>query len=314
MTMQVRSALWLDQPDAHEQIDARLDTDALTADEAKTLHHFVDEGYLKVSLGLDQGFCDRLDDEIGELWQRRPADLAVSPPGAGGPTSLRDYDGPVRERGYRIPDLHGYAVGARALYLHPQLFRFVELIFGEPALAFQSLYFEYGSTQGAHRDPMFVSTRPPLNMCAAWVALEDVSADSGPLKYVPGSHRLPWFEFSPGTIACGNDATREKFVEFGMWLQHEMKERGLEWREFTGARGDAFMWHAGLVHGGAPIRNDELTRKSFVVHYSTAADYTSRTARMRLRENGSWRLVNGTTQARMEAPGARGLVAPLHAP
>src|SRR5690348_2935158 len=115
MTMQVRSALWLDQPDAHEQIDARLDTDALTADEAKTLHHFVDEGYLKVSLGLDQGFCDRLDDEIGALWQRRPADLAVSPPGAGGPTSLRDYDGPVRERGYRIPDLHGYAVGARAL-------------------------------------------------------------------------------------------------------------------------------------------------------------------------------------------------------
>ena len=44
--MQVRSDLWLDQPDAHEQIEARLSTDALTAEEAEKLHHFVDEGYL----------------------------------------------------------------------------------------------------------------------------------------------------------------------------------------------------------------------------------------------------------------------------
>ena len=81
--MQVRSALWLDQPDAHEQIDARLEVDAVTPDEAKSLHHFVDEGYLKVSLGLDESFCAGLDDEISALWQHRPADLAVSPPGAG---------------------------------------------------------------------------------------------------------------------------------------------------------------------------------------------------------------------------------------
>ena len=36
----------------------------------------------------------------------------------------------------------------------------VELIYGEPAIAFQSLYFEYGSQQGLHRDPMFVFTEP----------------------------------------------------------------------------------------------------------------------------------------------------------
>ena len=93
---------------------------------------------------------------------------------------------------------------------------------------------------------MFVSTRPPLNLCAAWVALEDVSADSGPLKYMPGSHRLPWFEFSPGEIACGQDMPRDKFVDFGIWLQHQMKERGLEWREFTGERGDGTLTRYGL--------------------------------------------------------------------
>ena len=29
-------------------------------------------------------------------------------------------------------------------------------------------------------------------MCGAWVALEDISADSGPLVYFPGSHRMPY--------------------------------------------------------------------------------------------------------------------------
>ena len=42
---------------------------------------------------------------------------------------------------------------ARELYLHPKIFRMVELIYGEPAIAFQSLYFEYGSQQGAAPRP-----------------------------------------------------------------------------------------------------------------------------------------------------------------
>ena len=33
---------------------------------------------------------------------------------------------------------------------------------------------------------------------AAWIALEDIDRRSGPLLYVPGSHRLPYFQFAPG--------------------------------------------------------------------------------------------------------------------
>jgi len=310
--MYVHSDLWLDQPDAHDKIEERRHAGAVSSDEAEQLHGFVDDGYIALSLGLDKAFCDALDGEIGGLWQQRPADLAVSPPGQGGPTSFRDYDGPVRARGYRIPDLHSHSALARDLYLHPALFRLVDLIFDEPALAFQSLYFEYGSAQGAHRDPMFVSTHPPLNLCAAWIALEDITSDSGPLRYVPGSHRIPWFEFSPGTIACVHGVPREKFVDFGLALHQEMRARGLAWRELTCNRGDAFIWHGGLVHGGAAIENPERTRKSFVVHYSTAARYKARTARMRVRENGGWRVVTGTTQSVLERASARGLDAPFH--
>lgn len=52
--MHVHSDLWLDQPDAHDLIEARRASDALTADEAEKLHGFVDDGYMTTSLGLDE--------------------------------------------------------------------------------------------------------------------------------------------------------------------------------------------------------------------------------------------------------------------
>ena len=45
-------------------------------------------------------------------------------------------DGPVREIGYRIPDLHSHSSHARELYLHPKVFRMVELIYGAPATVY----------------------------------------------------------------------------------------------------------------------------------------------------------------------------------
>ena len=44
-----------------------------------------------------------------------------------GPTAFSDYDGRVRNVGYRIPDLHSHSAHALDLYLHPKMFRMVEL-------------------------------------------------------------------------------------------------------------------------------------------------------------------------------------------
>src|SRR5437660_11224549 len=115
--MLVHSDLWLDQPDAHDRIEARRRAGVLTAIEAEQLHGFVDNGFIKLALGLDEAFCDALDAEIGALWEQRPADLAVSP-FIGGPLSFPDYGGPRRERGYRLPAPHGPPQHALGLCLH----------------------------------------------------------------------------------------------------------------------------------------------------------------------------------------------------
>lgn len=308
--MLVHSELWLDQPDAHERVDARCAAGTLSAGDAELLHGWVDNGYAKVTLSVvTETFCKDFDGEIEELWESRPSDLAVSQ-FVGAKKSFRDYDGPYRERGYRIPDLHSHSDRALDLYLDPELFRVIELIFGQPAVAFQSIYFEHGSMQGLHRDPQFVATNPPMNLCASWIALEDITDDSGPLAYVPGSHRLPWFEYEPGTVECRMRVPRERREEGSVFYKQAMEERGLQPRAFTCKRGEAFLWHAGLSHGGQPIRNRERTRKSFVVHYSTAADYISRTAIMDVREGDTWRQVARTTDVVLERDGARGLDSP----
>jgi len=100
-------------------------------------------------------------------------------------------------------------------------------------------------------------------------------------------------------------------MEYAMFSQRNMAERGLQREAFTCKRGDVFLWHGGLVHGGSPIDNPAQTRKSFVVHYSTAANYHERTARMQVLVDGETRLKEGHTDTIVSRPGGRGLDSPM---
>ena len=191
-----------------------------------------------------------------------------------------------------------------------------ELIFDRKAVAFQSLYFQFGSEQGLHRDPMFVVTEPPSHLIASWIALEDITPECGPLLYVPGSHRMPWFEFDDDTVALGKKAgARDKRVDWALQRKKLIDEMHLEVKAFTAKRGEVFLWHSGLLHGGARVENPSSTRKSFVVHYSTATTYRSRHATMKMkfsdRGREAWRGVTGTTDDVLDKGGHTGIDNPL---
>ena len=150
----------------------------------------------------------------------------------------------------------------------PELKRILNFLLDKEVVPFQTINFLHGSQQRAHSDSVHMTTYPLGYLIAAWVALEDVTHDNGPLFYFPGSHKLPYLlnnDFNEGEtlLLLG----KKNYNDYEDVLEELVAKSGFPRQEFHAKKGDVFIWHANLVHGGAPIINKNLTRKSMVIHY-----------------------------------------------
>ncbi len=267
---QLWSRLWLDQHNADRQITKRLRKGKINETQARQLRQYAERGYLKLSLDLDESIYRQLDDDVDRLWQERPADIAYAYHSLLTPFSLAAAE--HRQPSCRIADLQSVSKAALSLYLHREIFDLVDEIFGESSVATQSLYFQWGSQQGLHRDPVYVHMNPPSHLAAAWIALEDIGPDCGPLIYVPGSHKLPYYLYEPDRYTFDHSVDDQETLEAAQaWDQRHFTEAGLELETLTCQRGDVLIWHHSLLHGGSYPTDPALTRKSFVVHFTTLA-------------------------------------------
>ncbi|OGX91893.1 phytanoyl-CoA dioxygenase family protein [Hymenobacter coccineus] len=148
----------------------------------------------------------------------------------------------------------------------------ISALLGHEAQLFQSINFLRGSEQRTHSDSIHMSTYPLGGLAAAWVALEDITPGNGPLHYYPGSHALPYYlnadyqnEGTAWLIGDKNYAAYERFIE------GRVAALGLQKEVFLAKKGDVFIWHANLLHGGDPHRDDAMTRRSMVFHYFSPA-------------------------------------------
>lgn len=270
----LESDLWIDQPGALDEIERRHARGLLGASDVVALRELCTEGYCILRPTFPAGLFEGLDGDVERLWREQPPEIAYSYRGPlcrlGGSTVAQ------RRPSCRVADLHAWSEAARALYLDVELFRFCALAFGEQPIATQSLYFEWGSQQALHRDPTHVQMEQPAHLLAAWVALEDVAAESGPLVVVPGSHRLPYYQFEPGRFVHDADRDGDAGATLAAaWDRQHCAEAGLEPRPFLGRRGEVLVWHHSLLHGGSIPTDPQRTRKSFVIHYSTRRSMAS---------------------------------------
>ena len=274
--MHLASDLWLDQDNAGAEISARLSNGELEPEQADQLRFFSEHGYLIFDPGLDDALIEDVQKSVDHVWKTKPADLAYAMDSPAKPMSVADESRDRRTR-YRIHDLQSHSESALALYLNPEIFRLMRLILGLEAIAIQSLYFEYGSEQMLHRDPVLVPTGAAGHLAAAWIALEDIHPDSGPLVYYPGSHKLPYYEFAPGQFMFNSATMGKSEIEAGFEFDEtQCRKNGLTPRKLTARKGEVFIWHASLRHGGAEVLRPEMTRNSFVVHFSTIHTYPAR--------------------------------------
>jgi hypothetical protein len=240
---------WLDHPDALRHLEENVDFQSFDNVLKGKIRQFVTDGYLILEDFFPKNQTDALNAEVDEL--------------------LRAGKAGYNFTGRKIFNLWEISPLAEAQFFrHAELTRLLTFLLGKPILPFQSLNFTLGSEQRAHSDSIHMTTEPPGYLIATWAALEDCSAENGPLFYYPGSHRLPFVsteDYDSGNTALALGAHSNRNYEDK--IEEIIAEKGLEKRIFEAKRGDVLIWHANLLHGGSPIAREGLTRRSMVCHY-----------------------------------------------
>lgn len=239
---------WLDTHPSKDQIQQKPGFSGFSPDVRDAILQWPDKGFLILKGFLSEDKVDAINEEVQRLLKQHSVDFNYT--------------------GTKIMDAHRHSVVIDDLFKDNQLLNLLSFILGRKALPFQTIQFLEGSRQRAHADVMHMSTYPQGFLIAAWVALEDISADAGPLFYYPGSHLWSY---------VGNDdlGLKKNFwwiephvnARYEDFLEQRIHEKGVQPLVFLAKKGDVLIWHANLLHGGMPVLNPSLTRKSMVSHY-----------------------------------------------
>ncbi len=235
------------------------------------LVHWTHFGFLVLEKAIEPALIDAYLADLDELFERREHSPLVST-GYDSYQKVKDWEGTdPRAHGIRILDFHNWSVAGKRISLHPSIVRMLGHIFRDEVVAMQSLTFLKGSEQGLHQDYAYVRAEIPSHLAASWVALEDISPDAGPLAYAKCSHTIPKFDWGDGLFRTVNSTGNDD--QFSEHIQARLREAGLAPEAFAPKKGDVFLWHGALAHGGMPANDKDLTRRSFVTHYSTGSGY-----------------------------------------
>jgi hypothetical protein len=204
---------------------------------------FRENGYLILRGAIPEALVDRIRADVQPLFRPDVAD---------GPRSA-----------YRVQDGWRESSAVRELAGMPAILERLRFLYGRDAVPFQTLNFLHGSQQRAHSDAIHFSARPARFMCGAWAALEDITADNGPLFYYPGSHRLPELSY----YDMGMTARTGDYRKYEDHLERLIASLSLRKESLRAKKGDVLIWSSNLMHGGEKILAAGSTRWSQVTHY-----------------------------------------------
>ncbi len=239
---------WMDKPDiTKEQIEAHPLFESFSEIIRQEILQWPANGYMIIP-GFFTKEADLINEEIENLLQQHKINF--------------NFTGRKIMDGWKESEL------LNQIFRHPGILKLLSFIFGKEVNPFQTINFIYGSEQKPHSDSIHMTTEPLGYLSAIWIALEDVEEGSGELIYYPGSHKL-------GYIMSENFNTGNNFLKLGEnnYEHYEQKieavifQNHLTEKKFLPKKGDFLIWHANLLHGGAPITKQGKTRKSMVCHY-----------------------------------------------
>ncbi|MCC7392611.1 phytanoyl-CoA dioxygenase family protein [Candidatus Sumerlaeota bacterium] len=273
---------WTDQPDAEQEVERRLAAGKLTPRDAELARKWIKDGYIVLQQHFVGSDVDKLNGEIDALWTaEKPHDGlnfhdVIQEDGAPATLTISHRDLlaiPAEEREkarlrgkWRIHGFHFHSKTSMNIFKDESMRKTVSMLLGTETQPQYTINFHWGSQHGLHQDLMVFHVHPANYLVGAWIALEDISPDCGPLVYSPGSHRMQMYhEYDnyPQTNLRTSDQERRKRYEAHLAEEGSKFER----HQFIAKKGDVLLWHAMLLHGGDTIKNKALTRRSMVIHY-----------------------------------------------
>jgi hypothetical protein len=275
---------WSDLPGARDRLNR--ERSRLDARDAAAVEQWIDEGWFVVDQAYDPADIDEVNRYVDEVVAaRRPIPglvllgLRLHPDRPTVDVPHEEYARrPQAERaqiiargGWRIHGLQHSCAAAMRMYKNERLNRLSSVLFGRKAEPCATITFHHGSGQAAHQDMAVFHIYPHNYLIGAWLALEDISPESGPLMFYPGSHHERMFDAfatypQHNLRTCTPSTTARYYDEYVAALTAKYPRK-----EFLGKKGQVLLWHGMLLHGGIKVVRPELTRRSFVTHFSVPA-------------------------------------------
>lgn len=157
------------------------------------------------------------------------------------------------------------------LAFDPAILDVMSRLYGSKPRPFSTINFLRSTQQPLHSDYVHFGTVPHYRLTAAWVALEDIDPDSGPLQVVPGSHQDPLFCYSDIGLKPARSLSEVKdlYSQYEGFVISKLSSQDYPNRPITPPmmKGDVLIWDANLLHGSPICKNNKLSRLSQVTHY-----------------------------------------------
>lgn len=283
---------WFDRDDAKSRIEERLSKKEISLEDARMLRAWVDDGCLTLHGIIPEADIDGVNRFVDGLFTTSEANNGITLLGytlseeKGGDAvphselvklSPEQRQKNARLSPWRIHELKNQCEAANRIFNNVRLKEIASLIFDRGAYPRSTINFYLGSQQELHQDMAVFHVFPGNYLIGAWIALEDISVDSGPLRYVPGSHkRAPYVAFSNHPQTTLRTCSLSEYEGYYKYTNKIADDFGGA-KSYIARKGDVFLWHGMLVHGGSAVNNPTLTRRSMVIHYLTeGVDQTGR--------------------------------------
>ena len=152
------------------------------------------------------------------------------------------------------------------IFSNDNLKKIFQVILNDQPKIVQSMYFEGNSATWEHQDSYYLDSEEIGSMSAAWVALEDISAEAGRFFVCPKSHLIDLGKQNiENNIADHHDKYISQVVE-------RIKEKKLSIRAPKLDKGDVLFWNAWTIHGSLKSDDKYNSRSSITCHAIADSD------------------------------------------